>query len=88
MGIVDLDNSDAVNKPTTPYTALMTNHMMMPASHARSGSEVLNELSPFTVEFFLVQGVGFKCMAYPDAEGRWHEAFCNAELSEPIQVLE
>ena len=47
-----------------------------------------DETSPFLVEFFLVQGVGFRCMAYRDFEGKWHHAFNNKELPGTVRVLE
>ena len=50
--------------------------------------ETCSALSPFTTEFFWVEGLGFKCMAYRDPAGKWREAFCNGELPGPIQVLE
>ena len=43
--------------------------------------------SPFTKEFFLVQGRNFRCMAYKDREGKWHAAFNELELPEPVHVL-
>ena len=51
-------------------------------------AETYSDASPFTIEFFWVQGLGFKCMAYRDLAGRWREAFCNWELPGPIEVLE
>jgi hypothetical protein len=51
-------------------------------------AETHGDPSPFTIEFFWVQGVGFKCMAYQDPAGRWREAFYNGELPGPIQILE
>jgi hypothetical protein len=47
-----------------------------------------DETSPFLVEFFLVQGVGFQCMAYKDFDGKWHHAFNNKELPGRIRVLQ
>lgn len=47
-----------------------------------------NESSPFLVEFFMVQGVGFKCMAYRNSEGKWRTAFDDIELPGTIRVLE
>jgi hypothetical protein len=44
--------------------------------------------SPFIREFFLVQGVGFRCMAYRNSEGKWCGAFNNEELPGPIRILE
>jgi hypothetical protein len=44
--------------------------------------------SPFLVEFFMVQGPGFKCMAYRNGDGIWHEAFAHIKLPGQIRVLE
>ena len=46
-----------------------------------------DEASPFLVEFFMVQGVGFKCMAYLGFDGKWHGAFDNRVLPGSIRVL-
>jgi hypothetical protein len=43
---------------------------------------------PSLVEFVMVQGVGFRCIAYRDAEGRWRNAFTNEELFGEIRVLD
>jgi hypothetical protein len=43
--------------------------------------------SPFLVEFYMVQGPGFKCMAYCDGSGTWHEAFGHITLPGKIRVL-
>lgn len=43
--------------------------------------------SPFIFEFFLVQGVNFRCMAYRDGTGKWRGAFNNMELPGFIRVL-
>jgi hypothetical protein len=61
-----------------------TQHPM--TERPRPGYET--EDSPFIIEFFLVQGIGFKCMAYLDPEGRWRRAFDNQELCGFIRVLE
>lgn len=45
------------------------------------------ETSPFLIEFFVVQGVGFHCVAYCDSEGQWRDAFNNEELFGDIQIL-
>jgi hypothetical protein len=47
-----------------------------------------NDISPFLVEFFMVRGTGFRCMAYQDDEGRWRRAFDNAELAGRISIFE
>ena len=44
--------------------------------------------SPFLVEFFMVRGVGFQCMAYLNSDGKWRSAFDNRELPGAIYVLE
>jgi hypothetical protein len=44
--------------------------------------------SPFLVEFFMVQGVGFQCMAYRNSDGKWRGAFDNRELPGAIRVLD
>ncbi len=48
----------------------------------------LGESSPFLVEFFMVQGAGFKCMAYRNPDGTWRGAFDNAELPGVIRVVD
>lgn len=44
--------------------------------------------SPFLLEFFMVQGSGFICMAYCNHDGKWRGAFDNMELPGAIRVLE
>ena len=44
--------------------------------------------SPFVHEFFMVQGSGFRCMAYRNRDGKWRGAFDNEELPGAIRVLE
>jgi hypothetical protein len=44
--------------------------------------------SPFVLEFFMVQGIGFQCMAYRNGDGKWHEAFNDRELPGVLRVLE
>jgi hypothetical protein len=44
--------------------------------------------TPFIVEFFMVQGTGFRCMAYCDEKGGWHDAFNHEQLFGDIQILE
>lgn len=46
------------------------------------------DVSPFTHEFFMVQGRGFRCMAYHHKDGKWRGAFDNQELPGAIRVLE
>jgi hypothetical protein len=57
----------------------------------QSGDEMPGEgnwASPFIHEFFMVQGSGFRCMAYRNEDGKWHGAFDDAELTGAIRVLE
>jgi hypothetical protein len=49
---------------------------------------VKDAASPFLVEFFMVQGAGFQCMAYRNSDGKWRGAFDNRELPGAIRVLE
>ena len=53
-----------------------------------STGEAASALSPFLVEFFQVEGIGFNCMAYCDTEGKWRDAFDNGELHRPIHILQ
>jgi hypothetical protein len=42
---------------------------------------------PFVVEFVMVEGINFVCMAYLDKNDVWRNAYNNVELLEPIRVL-
>jgi hypothetical protein len=42
---------------------------------------------PFIIEFVMVEGINFKCMAYQDKNDTWRNAYNNAELMEPVRVL-
>ena len=61
-------------------------------NHIRSnGAKLPGEgdwASPFVHEFFLVQGSGFRCMAYRNEDGKWRGAFDHVELPGAIRVLE
>jgi hypothetical protein len=57
-------------------------HAPLPAIESPS------ELPPFLFEHFMVQGVGFRCLAYCDEDGRWRDAFNNEELFGAICILE
>ncbi|MGH7943090.1 MAG: hypothetical protein ACREFR_18685 [Limisphaerales bacterium] len=48
---------------------------------------VKDAASPFLTEFFMVQGIGFQCMAYRNSDGTWRSAFDNRELPGAIRVL-
>jgi hypothetical protein len=54
----------------------------------KSEPAVDDAASPFLVEFFMVQGTGFQCMAYRNSDGKWRGAFDNRELPGAIHVLE
>jgi hypothetical protein len=43
---------------------------------------------PFVVEFFMVEGASFRCMAYRDQNGKWRNAFNHGELTGEIQFVE
>lgn len=43
---------------------------------------------PFVIEFFMVEGAGFRCMAYCDQDGKWRNAFNHRELPGDIQFAE
>ena len=51
-------------------------------------AETPADTSPFIVEFFMVRGPGFRCMAYCGADARWHNAFNDEELFGDIQILD
>ena len=53
-----------------------------------STAQPQTDSSPSLIEFFVVQGIGFRCVAYRDAQGRWHNAFTNEPLFGDIQILE
>jgi hypothetical protein len=57
-------------------------HHLEPATEEEDGA------SPFILEFFLVQGAGFRCMAYQNGDGKWRGAFDNRELPGEIKVVE
>ena len=46
-----------------------------------------DETSPFVIEFFMLQGVGFRCMGYRDRDGKWRSAFNHIELFGKIHVV-
>jgi hypothetical protein len=60
----------------------------LPTSSLRLVTEDQRGASPFILEFFMVQGIGFRCMAYRNGDGKWHEAFNDRELPGAIRLLE
>lgn len=49
--------------------------------------EVRPEETPFTREYFLVESRMSRCLAYKDEDGKWHGAFTDMELPEPVRIL-
>ena len=43
---------------------------------------------PFLIEFFMVEGDDFRCMAYCDQAGKWRNAFNHVELPGVVHILE
>jgi hypothetical protein len=64
------------------------NQTTMQACQPAFGVEEAAEASPFVVEFFMVQGLGFRGMAYCDEDGNWRNAFNNDQLMGHIYLLE
>jgi len=64
------------------------NQTMMQTYQPGFGTEDSAEASPFVVEFFMVQGLGFRGMAYCDERGNWRNAFNNDQLMGHIYLLE
>lgn len=56
-------------------------------SYRKSKADAKNGDSPFLVEFFMVQGIGFKCMAWMGYDGKWRTAFENQILPGLIRVV-
>jgi hypothetical protein len=50
--------------------------------------DAAEEASPFVVEFFMVRGIDFVCMAYFDENCKWRNAFSHAELYGVTHILE
>jgi hypothetical protein len=44
--------------------------------------------SPFDIEFYMLQGVGFRCMGYRDKNGKWRSALNHVELFGQIWICE
>jgi hypothetical protein len=56
-------------------------------STSEAGPGGCDAVSPFVLEFFMVQGSGFRCMAYRNQDGKWRGAFDDEELPGAIRVL-
>ncbi len=70
------------------FTIPMTTQTLIPRRKLVSKVKTQEESSPFIVEFFMVQGIGYRCMAYCDEDGKWRNAFNNGELYGDIRILE
>ena len=66
--------------------SLMTNEPLTVRSF--EDMETLQEASPFVTEFFMVQGLGYRGMAYCDHDGTWRNAFNHFPLMGRIYLLE
>jgi hypothetical protein len=64
------------------------NQTAMQARQPVFGAEEAAETSPFVLEFFMVQGLGFRGMAYCDEDGNWRNAFNHDQLMGRIYLLE
>jgi hypothetical protein len=60
----------------------------MTACSERSEVKQPAEESPFLAEFFMIEGPGYRCMAYNDSEGRWRKAFNHTILPGQIRIIE
>jgi len=60
--------------------------MFMQATMSPPPAAVPVVAAPILLEFFLVQGVGFRCLAYLDPAGCWRDALSNEELVGDIQI--
>lgn len=56
-----------------------------PEEAAASGEP--DGICPFVLEFFMVQGNGYRCMAYRNADGKWRGAFDDEVLPGAVRVL-
>lgn len=61
---------------------------MMNKQEYASAERASQEDSPFEIEFFMLQGIGFRCMGYRDEKGQWRSAFNHVELFGMIQIAE
>ena len=66
----------------------MSNHAVMPPLVPVPVVAALIDDTPFIIEFHMVQGIGFRCAAYRDQDGKWRDAFNHEELFGPVQILE
>jgi hypothetical protein len=78
----------AILNMTAQSTAGKCLNMISRLVGENSAAAAKDAASPFLVEFFMVQGAGFRCMAYRNPDGIWRGAFDNRELPGAIRVLE
>ena len=60
----------------------------MPVQCSLESVQELPSEWPFVNEFFMVQGAYFRCMAYCDPQGKWHNAINHEELIGDVCILE
>lgn len=46
-----------------------------------------NNAKSLVMQFLLVQGINFRCVAFCDQQGRWRDAFNREELFGDIHIL-
>jgi hypothetical protein len=66
----------------------MNSHLTTAQRESGTTSQELDSSSPFLIEFFTVQALGARCMAYRCQDGKWRRAFDHMELPGYIRVLE
>lgn len=60
---------------------------IMPSPHPPAAFEPPPRTSPQLIQFEMVQGPGYRCVAYCDENGQWQNAHNNEELFGNIQIL-
>ena len=76
-----------LTRAITAISSPMTNQAVMSPRRPARVVEGQAQASPFVIEFFTVQAVGFRCTAYCDENGRWRDAINNEELFGEISIL-
>jgi hypothetical protein len=61
---------------------------MMQLCEPESVAEKRPEVTPFLVEYFMVQSICFRGMAYCDQDGRWRNAANNDQLLGRVYLLD
>lgn len=59
-----------------------------PRDQPGNGGTPEAEISPFVVEFYMVEAESFRGMAYRDEDGKWRNALNNEFLSGPVNLVE